>query len=408
MKFAPTPSHPGQPSSLRWLTSIAAALLAVAIGCASPAPPQAPSLNLPEPAKDLAATRISDEVHLQWTTPEKTTSHTNINGPITAQICRTAATPPDPSTSCTAVARIAVKPGPSQATDTLPASLTSAPPTLLTYRVELLNSKNRSAGPSNEAFAPAGSAPPPIQQLRATPTRDGIQLEWTPTTSPASIELIRQSLNPDGTPILPTPKAPKPSANPMAKKPAQKPAPNPSPSAAIATSSTPTEIKLRTPTSSTDPGGTLDQTAEKNSTYRYTAQRVLNATLAGHALQLHSSISQPISLTLRDIFPPRVPTGLEAVPGGLTPADRSIDLSWNPNSETDLAGYYVYRQDIDTSGAVAATATRLNSSPVVGPAYRDQTAIPGRRYAYRVSAIDQAGNESPRSEAVEETLREQE
>jgi hypothetical protein len=68
----------------------------------------------------------------------------------------------------------------------------------------------------------------------------------------------------------------------------------------------------------------------------------------------------------------------------------------------------VYRQDIDPSGAVAATATRLNSSPVVGPAYRDQTAIPGRRYAYRVSAIDQAGNESPRSEAVEETLREQE
>ena len=41
---------------------------------------------------------------------------------------------------------------------------------------------------------------------------------------------------------------------------------------------------------------------------------------------------------------------------------------------------------IDSSGAAAATATRLNSSPVVGPAYRDQTAIPGRRYAYRLTA----------------------
>jgi hypothetical protein len=407
MKFAPIPDHPRKPSPPPWLTSIAAAFLAVITGCASPAPPQAPSLNLPEPAKDLTATRISDEVSLHWTTPEQTTSHTNIKGSITAEICRTASAPSAP---CTAIARIAVKPGPSQTTDSLPAALIASAPALLTYRVQLFNSANRSAGPSNDAFAPAGSAPPPLQPLRAPPTRNRNQLEWTPTSSPAFIELIRQSLNPDGTPILPAPKSPKPSANPIAKKPAQKPAPAPNPStpSAIPTSNTPTEVKLRTPTSSTDPGGTLDQTAEKNSTYRYTAQRVLTVTLTGHALQLHSSISQPITLTLRDIFPPRVPTGLEAVPGGLTPTDRSIDLSWNPNPETDLAGYYVYRQDIDSSGAVAATATRLNSSPVVGPAYRDQTAIPGRRYAYRVSAVDQANNESPLSEAVEETLREQE
>ena len=44
---------------------------------------------------------------------------------------------------------------------------------------------------------------------------------------------------------------------------------------------------------------------------------------------------------------------------------------------------------------------------VVGPAYRDQTAVKGQRYAYRVTAIDIVGNESAPSADVQETLREQ-
>jgi fibronectin type 3 domain-containing protein len=110
---------------------------------------------------------------------------------------------------------------------------------------------------------------------------------------------------------------------------------------------------------------------------------------------------------MRDIFPPHPPSGLEAVPGGATAADHSIDLSWSPNTEADLAGYIVYRQEIDSKGAVTGTVTRLNQTPVVGPAYRDQTAMAGRRYAYRVTAVDTAGNESAPSADVQETLREQ-
>ena len=43
----------------------------------------------------------------------------------------------------------------------------------------------------------------------------------------------------------------------------------------------------------------------------------------------------------------------------------------------------------------------------VGRNYRDQTATAGRRYAYRVTAVDTAGNESAPSADVQETLREQ-
>ncbi len=132
-----------------------------------------------------------------------------------------------------------------------------------------------------------------------------------------------------------------------------------------------------------------------------------SVSLDGHTLLMRSTVSAPVTFVSRDVFPPLVPTGLEAVPGGATPADRSIDLSWTPNTDADLAGYSVYRQEVTSTGEVAGTAARLNSTPVVGPAYRDQTAVPGHRYSYRVTAVDSAGNESAPSAAVQETLREQ-
>jgi fibronectin type 3 domain-containing protein len=110
---------------------------------------------------------------------------------------------------------------------------------------------------------------------------------------------------------------------------------------------------------------------------------------------------------MRDTFPPHAPSGLEVVPGGATAADRSIDLSWTPDTDADLGGYFVYRQEVDPNGVVTGTVTRLNTTPVVGPAYRDQTALPGRRYAYRVTAVDTAENESAPSADVQEALREQ-
>jgi hypothetical protein len=141
--------------------------------------------------------------------------------------------------------------------------------------------------------------------------------------------------------------------------------------------------------------------------YQYTAQRVRSISLGGHTLELRSAISSPATVAMRDTFPPHAPTDLEAIPGGVTAADRSIDLSWTPNIDPDLAGYNVYRQDVDSKGVAAGTVARLNTTPVAGPAYRDQTAVAGRRYAYRVTAVDTAGNESAPSADAQETLREQ-
>jgi hypothetical protein len=396
------PTRPSRPHAGRCLIAICATLsISLALGCASPGPPHAPSLRLPVIVKDLTAERVGDEVHLHWTTPEKTTDGLIIKGSLTAEICRDPA-PSSPPQPCTSVKRLAVQPGPSQASDTLPGALTQDPVALLAYRVRIFNAHQRSAGPSPVAFAATGATPPPIEDLRATPVRAGVMLEWRQQTSTASVELDRLLEGVPAAPAPAKPTKPKPNPNPT-KKPAKKPSSPPTqPTPANAA-----EVKLQTPAQASDVGGTIDRTAQFGETYRYTAHRVRTVTLSGHSLKLRSPASPPVVLLVKDIFPPAPPTGLAAVPGGTTPADASIDLSWEPDTDADLAGYIVYRQQVNSTGALTGPATRLNATPVVGPAYRDQTAVPGKTFAYRVTAVDTVGNESAPSADVQEKLREQ-
>jgi hypothetical protein len=377
--------------------------ISLAVGCASPGPPRPPSLRLPMIVKDLAAERAGDEVHLHWTTPAKTTDDLPIKGSLTAEICRDPAAPSQPTTpsrTCTVVARLAVQPGPSQATDTLPSLLTHDPAALLSYRVQILNTNGRTAGPSPETFVAAGAAPPPVEDLRATPVPTGAMLEWRqqPTTAPVELDRLLESAPP--TPAKAA--RPKPSLKPTAK-----PTAKPSPTPGQPVPATPAEVRLQTPQQASDAGGTIDRTAQFGETYRYTAHRVRTLAISGHSLEIRSLSSAPITILLKDTFPPAPPTGLAAVPGGTTPADVSIDLSWEPDTDPDLAGYIVYRQQVNSTGALTGPATRLNATPLPGPAYRDLTAVIGQRYAYRVTAVDTVGNESAPSADVQEKLTEQ-
>jgi hypothetical protein len=361
---------------------------------------------------------------LYWTTPEKTTDHLAIKGAMTAEICRVT-TPISQSTvpsnpACTVVTRLPVSIGPSHAEEALPQSLAVDPASLLAYRVQLFNAHGRSAGPSTDAFAAAGTAPPSVEQLRAASIRDGVQLTWQQKNTTSPVKLDRFLVVPASSAVHPgaantvSSTAPKPTSRSKLKKTSPpstsssaKSASAKSQAVPMTSSKTPDEVKLETPKEVADAGGTIDQTAQKGETYRYTARRLREISLQGHALELRSDLSLPVTVTMLDTFPPGIPIGLEAVPGGATASDRSIDLSWTPDIDPDLAGYSVYRQEVTSAGQVAGTATRLNTSPIVGPAYRDQTAVPGHRYAYRVTAVDASGNESAPSADVQETLREQ-
>ncbi len=81
-----------------------------------------------------------------------------------------------------------------------------------------------------------------------------------------------------------------------------------------------------------------------------------------------------------DTEPPAAPTGLVA-----TPVDnRDVALDWSDVAASDLAGYRIYRNGVP-----------LATEPIQS-AFRDALAPEGR-LRYAVSAIDRAGNESPRS-----------
>ncbi len=99
-----------------------------------------------------------------------------------------------------------------------------------------------------------------------------------------------------------------------------------------------------------------------------------------------SGFSEEATATPTDVTPPSVPTGLAATAGG-----REVNLSWDANTEADLAGYQLYRsaQSLpDTSGAP------LSERLITGSTFTDTTAEVGEAYRYGVTAVDTAGNES--------------
>ena len=72
-------------------------------------------------------------------------------------------------------------------------------------------------------------------------------------------------------------------------------------------------------------------------------------------------------------------------PGGLTadPGDTVITISWNANQETDLAGYFIYRDNEILSYDILTTTS-----------YTDTMLINGKEYSYTVTAADSNGIES--------------
>ena len=87
---------------------------------------------------------------------------------------------------------------------------------------------------------------------------------------------------------------------------------------------------------------------------------------------------------------PAVPTGLQAVP-----QSASIQLTWNPCEDEDLAGYFVLRADAATD-EWNTIARKLTSTTFI-----DNNLIPGHTYRYAIRAIDRSDNFSVASDTIE-------
>lgn len=366
--------------------SVAALVLGLSVapiltGCGTPAAPQPPSLNLPERVTDLAALRAGNRVSLSWTMPKRNTDKLLLKGSIAARVCRKTG-----ASACEAAsADLLFAPGAGGSfTDTLPAALADGSPRVLSYFVELRNHNGRSAGPSNPAQVLAGEAPAPVANLTAEVRKQGIVLRWTSAGAASSestaVRLHRKLLNP----------------------PAAKPREGP-----LEPQAEPLEQNLLVDRCAPEAGGScraIDKSIHFGASYEYRLQRVARITVDGKTLELAGELSAPVRVEARDVFPPEIPSGLAAVAtagesGAGPAAPYAIDLSWQPVTDLDLAGYIVYRSESE------GTWQRISpAGPLVSPAFHDMQVQPGHTYRYAVSAVDQNGHESARSAETEETV----
>ena len=370
-------------------------LLGSLLGCGTPGVPLPPSLELPTPVQDLRASRKGDAVSLAWTVPRETTDHTTVRlrhlGPT--RVCRSlqlgmtecknqVAEVPTASLVATAEAAAKAKaanpkqsqppeassrPAPVVATakDTLPADLQQQNPTgFINYAVETLNSRGKNAGLSNQVQVPLAPTLSPPGDLAARLTPDGIVLTFTgildERQSPELRHKYRIYRQEKGAPAAVLVGDVQPDSSPRHEL--------------------------------------VDRSFEWQKNYLYwvaVVTLVMNGkqTLA----EVEGDNSAPVAVSANDIFPPAVPTGLQAVFSGVG-QQPFVDLTWAPNTDADLAGYNIYRREDNTSWV------RINSQLVPTPAYRDANVAAGRAYSYAVTAVDVHGNESARSEPASETV----
>jgi hypothetical protein len=350
------------------------------VGCASIGPPEPPSLELPKPATDLRATRKGSTLTLTWTIPARTTDHQNVRYLGKTRICRTLAAT---LASCGTPVNEVAPPANFATTKNSTANKQTAtyvgeiwsglhldpkqsgPFASATYAVEVLNLDNRSAGLSNQVRVSLAETLPPPTDLASHLTAQGVVLTWTgqmlsltePQPVRYSYRVFRRQEGSQQQVLV-----------------------------GEVGAGVVRDLSL------------TDQNMEWEKTYYYHADTLTVIAEPGEpAFSIDGDDTPEVKIFADDVFPPAVPSGLQAVFSG--PGQQAfIDLVWSPVTDADLAGYNIYRHE------EGAAPIKLNSALVGTPAFRDTNVAPGKTYFYSVSAVDQRGNESARSQEASESV----
>lgn len=330
---------PPQPRLRQTLARLLAAVLAPCAGCGYVGPPQPPALYVPVPPRDLRAIQYGDRILVQFTIPVLTTDglvQTRLRG---AEIyAGPAAAPFDRGMWAAKAKRYpvpeATAPGPVEkeidAFDFLGQEIVLA--------VRVTGQTGRVSDWSNNAILGIDRPLDTPAGLQAANTAAGVALRWTGTAP--RYRVLRSA--PDA----------------------------------------PSEAdRAYSPVGEAEMPAFMDATAVYGTRYQY-----IVVGLSGETQQ--SFPSDPVSITPTDVFPPAVPAGIR-----VTASPRSIDLSWERNTEDDFQGYNVRRS---TAGGAFELVARMLPSP----AYSDAAVESGKQYRYTITAVDASGNESAPSEPV--------
>ncbi|MGH9774021.1 MAG: fibronectin type III domain-containing protein [Candidatus Acidiferrales bacterium] len=361
-------------SSAKWIScSLIATALLIVPGCAAPGDPIPPGAEVPVRITDLAASQSGAAILLTFTLPKESVEGRRLRQPPAIEIFREFLPQNATSTPKRAPRALAytipsgtvvsyAHDGQIQFADSLKPE--QAAGGAVFYSVRTRTSKKKESVDSNVIGVNILRVPEAIGAATARVTPTSIELSWTPPekdiaggaiASVAGYRIYREEIPPEaGGGAAPSQsKSPQPRFQLLGES--------------------------QTPSYS-------DAQFEFGHTYEYEVRSFLKF----GEQEGESGDSLAVQVSPRDIFPPAAPKGLVVVPvAAAASIPAHLELSWDINSETDLAGYNVYR-----SGQSSAPGEKLNRDLLSSPVFRDMTAETGQRYFYRVTAVDRAGNES--------------
>ena len=351
------------------MRSIAVVLaMFVIAGCGTQGAPQPPSANIPKAIRDLRAIRKGDTVNLTWTAPQQTTDGALVRKPGEMIVRRATSD----SQNAVTVAEVPLQPAHkseqaqgASAKDSLTNLLQSSSADFAIYTVEAQSPSGKSAGASNSAAVPLVPVPPTPKDVQMKVVAEGVSISWmqywpsqnrTRLNAQYVYRIMRREAGSKQQPVM-----------------------------------------VKQLNAGNDAAMVIDSNIEWEKQYQYW---IIPVTLWSNSQkgEVEGDDSEPVTVTTKDVFPPAVPSGLQAVfsqVGGKS----FIDLTWIPNNDLDLAGYNVYRHTEGTR-----PPEKINTELVKTPAFRDANVQPGMRYFYSVSAVDLRNNESAKSQEASETV----
>jgi hypothetical protein len=128
---------------------------------------------------------------------------------------------------------------------------------------------------------------------------------------------------------------------------------------------------------------------DRNFVYKTTYRYYVRASATRSSPFTESGNSEAAEIQTEDTLIPIAPTGLVAIAG-----ENFVSLSWDSNKETDLAGYRVWRKSDGEEDFTVVTEL------ITENVYHDSKVEKNQKYYYAISALDENGNESQRSEAI--------
>ncbi|HKI02322.1 MAG TPA: hypothetical protein VKK31_10095 [Thermoanaerobaculia bacterium] len=350
-------------------TVLAIAALLWTVGCGKQGPPSPPLRAIPAPTKDLAVVQQGPRLLLSFSYPTVTPAGTALQGISAVEIFQAArpaadgkANPMDPRefnaaarpqqklsgadlTAATEGTRISVLlPLPEAAagstatgTTTTGTAATAPTPQAQYFAIRTYGKDGDKSELSNVAALVPKAPPPAPERVTVTARADGVMVEWSPVQgATAGYNVYRRGAQERayGRPVH---------------------------------------------TAGAQETSWLDATARFGQSYIYTV-----TALAQQEPVVESGIASDHEVRYQDRFAPPSPGDLVA----LAEAGR-VRLVWQASDAEDIAGYNVYRRAGD-GGAFE----RVTAQPVEAAEFADTAVRSGQSFSYRVTAVDQSGNES--------------